>query len=284
MTILDEAPPAPDTAELLTVPSAPTTTNGHRPKPPPLPARDEHAVRQLKLVRRARASAVVITAIIAAASFALSFSSLSDLAAQTAFPGSIGPFPLAWLWPVIVDGAIVLATVGIVALSPYPEQKRNRIYYWLVLAGGALVSVVGNGWHAWLVTEHLPVWMRWGAVAVACVPPTALLAATHSLAIQWRFNPTPPPDASANVHAAALAVAAERMDKYEAAAAKIHELGYCTREPTAKIAHVLRYLYDHRPAMSLRAIGSQPTVELHHDKVGKIRDAAREVLGPPPTA
>jgi hypothetical protein len=50
-----------------------------------------------------------------------------------------------------------------------------------------------------------------------------------------------------------------------------------TSHPTAKISEVLRYLHDHRPAMSQRAIGVQ--VELHHDTVGKIREAAAEVLG-----
>ena len=36
-----------------------------------------------------------------------------------------------------------------------------------------------------------------------------------------------------------------------------------------------------RPALSLRAIGSKPEVRLHHDTVGKIRDAAALVLGGP---
>jgi hypothetical protein len=31
--------------------------------------------------------------------------------------------------------------------------------------------------------------------------------------------------------------------------------------------------------MSLRQIGAQPSVQLHHDTVGKIRDAAKAVLG-----
>jgi len=54
--------------------------------------------------------------------------------------------------------------------------------------------------------------------------------------------------------------------------------------PTTKIAHALRYLYDHRPTMSLRAIGATPEVDLHHDNVGKIRDAATAVFGTAPGA
>jgi hypothetical protein len=65
--------------------------------------------------------------------------------------------------------------------------------------------------------------------------------------------------------------------KWDAVAAYIHEQGFLPSQPTAKIAEVLRFLYDRRPAMSLRAIGAQ--VGLHHDTVGKIRDAAGVVWG-----
>lgn len=49
--------------------------------------------------------------------------------------------------------------------------------------------------------------------------------------------------------------------------------------PTDKMVQVLRYLYESRPALSLRAIGAKPEVGLHHDTVGKIRDAAGAALG-----
>jgi hypothetical protein len=56
----------------------------------------------------------------------------------------------------------------------------------------------------------------------------------------------------------------------------------CRNVPTTKVAHAQRYLYDHRPAMSLRAIGATPEVDLHHDNVGKIRDGATAVFGTAP--
>lgn len=239
---------------------------------------DNRAAQQLKLVRTARRNSLAITMFIGMASFVLSFVSLSGLAASTAFPTTIWVLHLAWIWPLIVDGMIILATVGIVALSPYPEQRANRNYYWGVLVTFALISVAGNAWHAWLITGHLPIWMRCGAVAVACIPPLALLAATHSLVIQWRFNPTMPPDESSRAQARALAIAAERADKWDAVAAAIHERGLLSNQPSVKIAQVLRYLYDHRPPLSLRQIGAQSDIELHHDTVGKIRDAAKTVL------
>jgi hypothetical protein len=285
MTILEDRRVAADD---LPPAVAPPSTNGKRP--PPIPAAldsgadpavgEDQAAQQLRLVRTARRTSVAITVLIAIASFVLSFASLSELAATTAFPGRIWFLHLAWLWPVIVDGLIILATVGIVALSPYPDQRANRNYYWGVLVAFALVSVLGNGWHAWLVTEHLTTWMRYGAVALASSVPVALLVATHSMAIQWRFNPTMPPDEASHAHAGALAIAAERAGKWDAVAAAIHEQGLVTSQPSATIAQVLRYLYDQRPKMSLRQIGAQPNVQLHHDTVGKIRDAAKAVLGP----
>ena len=108
--------------------------------------------------------AVCLTVGIAAVSFVLSFTSLRDLAALSAWPG----WP-SWLWPLIIDGTIILATLGIVALAPYRDQLRNRAFLWVVLTTAALVSVGGNGLHAWLATGHLVVWMRWGSAGFACV-------------------------------------------------------------------------------------------------------------------
>ena len=234
----------------------------------------DDAIRMLALVRRARRCAVWLTVGIASVSFVLSFASLRELAAMSAWPG----WP-SWLWPLIIDGTIILATLGIVALAPYRDQRGNRRYFWLVLAVAALVSVGGNSLHAWLTTQDVVRWMRCGSAGLACLPPIALLASTHSLAILWRFNPAPPADASARMRASALVIAADSVDRWTAAAARIQEQGYCANQPTVKIAAVLRYLYDHRPRMSLRQIGGQPEVDLHHDTVGKIRDAAQAVLG-----
>ena len=52
-----------------------------------------------------------------------------------------------WLWPLIVDGAIILATLEIVALAPYRDELRNRGFF-SVLGMAALVSVGGNVLHA----------------------------------------------------------------------------------------------------------------------------------------
>jgi len=264
--------------------AAPCSTGNSQPDTqsrwPSWPARGREGgvgddeLRTLRLVRRSRTAAVWLTVGIATVSFVLSFTSLRNLAAMSAWPG----WP-SWLWPLILDGLIILATLGIVSLAPYRDQFWNRVFLWAVLGVAAVVSVGGNGLHAWLSTGQLVSWMRWGSAGLACVPPVALLATTHILGTLWRFDPVPPPDARAQLRDRALELAAERMDRWEAAAAKLHEEGYCPSVPTEKVAQALRYLYESRPALSLRAIGGKPEVGLRHDTVGKIRDAAAVVLG-----
>jgi hypothetical protein len=221
-------------------------------------------------VRVTRAAAALITVVIAVASFVLSFSSLWNLAARSAWPAR-----LAWLWPVIVDGTIVLATMAIVTLASCRDQRGNRRYFWAVLCAAAVVSVSGNAVHA-LIPGMAPL-VPWQSAVIACVPPIALLATTHTLAILWRLRPANPADAATQMQESALAVAVSRVQKWDAVAAAIHERGQLTSHPTATISEVLRYLHDHKPPMSQRAIGAQ--VDLHHDTVGKIREAAAEVLG-----
>ena len=121
-------------------------------------------LRTLHLVRRSRRAAGGLTVGIATVSFVLSFTSLRELAAMAAWPG----WP-SWLWPLIIDGTIVLATLGIVSLAPYRDRFWNRVFLWGVLSSAALVSVGGNALHAWLSTGHMVLWMRWGSAGLACV-------------------------------------------------------------------------------------------------------------------
>ncbi|WP_372452696.1 DUF2637 domain-containing protein [Mycolicibacterium goodii] len=238
----------------------------------------QHAAR-LSMVRLTRTTAVAITILIGAASFVLSFSSLCDLAARTVWPGH-----LAWLWPVIVDGAIILATMALVAFSAYPEQRGARRYFWALEIIGAAVSVSGNAVHAMLPNPALPEQPlgSWFAAAIACIPPLALVGATHALSILWRFTPYEKPDERAQLKDSALALAAERLNRWDAVAAAIHERGLMTNYATATIVDVLRLLHDHQPPLPLRQIGEQ--VGIRHDAVARIRDAAKMVLDQPSIA
>lgn len=111
-------------------------------------------------------TSVAGTTLLAVGGFVLSFAALRDLAVRVGMP-----VDLAWLWPLLIDGMIVEATLAVVALA----QRGSRAvwYAWFLLAVGALVSVGSNGAHA-MLTGH-----GWAGAAAASVPPVVLLATTH---------------------------------------------------------------------------------------------------------
>ena len=77
-------------------------------------------------------ASIVGTVLLGVGAFWLSFTALADLASRAGT--AVG---LAWVWPLIVDGVIVIATMSVVALSPYGRAATR--YPWLLLAGAALV-------------------------------------------------------------------------------------------------------------------------------------------------
>lgn len=89
--------------------------------------------------RWAARTAIAGTCLIAFGAFWLSFTALADLAARSGIASG-----QAWAWPLIVDGIIVVATVSVVALA----GQRSAWYPWMLLGGGALISVTANAVHA----------------------------------------------------------------------------------------------------------------------------------------
>ncbi|MEU2093308.1 DUF2637 domain-containing protein [Nocardia beijingensis] len=125
-------------------------------------------------MRLARWSAVVIIIAVGAAAFRLSFATLKDLAVLAHIPASD-----AWLFPLIVDGTILLATFGVLVLAHAPERR----FFVTVLVIGSVVSVAGNSLHAVAAGRELP-W--WASALVAAIAPISLLADTHGLALLIR--------------------------------------------------------------------------------------------------
>lgn len=123
--------------------------------------------------------------VLAGLGFWMSFQALSDLAARAGVAAQ--PF----VWPLIVDGLIVVSTLSVLALSPF--GRRATWFAWLLLAGGAAVSVLGNAEHAlWYGDGRVPEPMR---VTIAAVPPLVLLAATHlTVELGRRVRPRAPGD------------------------------------------------------------------------------------------
>ncbi len=131
--------------------------------------------------RLAVVTAVAGTVFIAAGAFWLSFTALADLARRSGVDAG-----QAWAWPLIVDGLIVVATVAVVALA----GQHGAWYPWLLLAGGALVSVTANALHAVVAADaDVPGIL---AACVAAVPPLVLLASTHLTVVLVRSQRTDP--------------------------------------------------------------------------------------------
>jgi hypothetical protein len=117
----------------------------------------------------------VLVLLIAAGAAVLSFDALTLLATTSGIR-----VEFAWIWAVVVDGFILVATLAAFAL-----RDRSRIvkgYAWVTLGVFVVLSVLGNAWHAAIEKTEivLPLWV---AVIVTAIPPVALFLAIHLLII-----------------------------------------------------------------------------------------------------
>lgn len=167
-------------------------------------------------VRLAMNTAIVGTVFIAIGAFWLSFTSLTDLARRSGISSS-----QAWVWPLIVDGIIIVATVAAVALA----GSRAAWYPWMLLTGGAAISVAANATHAIVADEtDIPVLL---AASVASVPPLVLLSITHLTSVLMRHvsnQAEQPRTTSLEVEVAKAIPAA--LDVKQTDASSLHALGW----------------------------------------------------------
>ncbi|MDV6233784.1 DUF2637 domain-containing protein [Rhodococcus cercidiphylli] len=164
-----------------------------------------------KVLRATLVSAVVITTVIGIASFVLSFAALWDLATMAGVPRS-----LSWLWPVIVDGTILQATISVIALAQIEDQRSGRRFFWGVLITAALVSIGANAMHAFISdagTLHPAL-----SAAIATVAPVSLLAATHGLGILVRVPAELPKTVAEEAAPEEVAIAVPRTEPVTPAA------------------------------------------------------------------
>jgi hypothetical protein len=135
-----------------------------------------------------------IVAALAAIAFVLSFSALRDLAVAAHVS-----VELAWLWPLAVDGNIVVNTVAGLLLRP--RGREVSWYPWAALFLFSAVSVVGNGLHATTTSGRLaldPV----VAFVVSAIPAVALLQGSHLFVVMLSAPASRPEPTLAQVGAA----------------------------------------------------------------------------------
>lgn len=244
--------------------------------------REATALRSPGWLRLTRAAAVVITLAVGAASFRLSFEALRDLAVRAHVPAD-----LAWLWPVIVDGTIVLSTLGVVALAGYRGLRRDRAFFWMVLTFAAGVSIGSNTLHA-IVPPGQPL-SPWLTGFMASIAPVSLLATTHGLTVLTRVNRAAGAVAPMGVNAVPVdndagvdtpgedeqdPVAPHERDRWQQIAAAVLARANLKDTSQAEIAEVLALTYDKE--WTQRGIGRR--LQMSHHTVAKIQAAGADLL------
>jgi len=155
--------------------------------------------------RRLVRPAAILVAAIACGAFVISYSALYSLALAANIV-----HPLAVIYPFLVDGFIIVASLAAVAMRGQP--RRNTWYPWMLLVVFFAFSVLGNAVHA-NARHGIPHLAPVAAAAVSAVPPIALGLAFHLLlrmvapgapgAPLAHLEPSTPRSADGDVHAAA---------------------------------------------------------------------------------
>ncbi len=213
---------------------------------------------------------LVITALVGGAAVALSFQSLADLASRQQMYSQ----KLSYLWPGLVDGTIMLATMALVLLAARGDVPRqHRQFYWVVLGTASVVSIGGN------IADHLlphnvslPVWLT---VIVAAVPPCSVLADVHGAMILGRLR-------------AAKAVARNELQTLDGVSAGAYqdatailikhrnpEVKCIAERSVAEISEILGLVDEGQSQRSIKRL----TGVSHHRIIGAIAKAAAEVRG-----
>ncbi|WP_421844734.1 DUF2637 domain-containing protein [Mycobacterium sp.] len=227
------------------------------------------------LLRVALVTALAITTMLIVVSFILSFATLTDLAGRCGIAKN-----LTWLFPLAVDGAIVLSTVAVVALSGGGAQFRDRLFFWFTLAGSASISIAGNVLHG--ASEHTlcQSTTQWLPVSIAAVAPVMLVVSTHGLAVLSRLRSQrddPPDDHDFDAsHPDAIEEEANDEDSAALGAVDYSEMadelvarGSTTLAPNI-VADILTRLNN--STESARRIAASHNI--HHSRVIGIRKAA----------
>jgi hypothetical protein len=173
----------------------------------------------------------VVVILVAVGAAVLSFDALTELAKASGIRAEF-----AWIWAVVIDGFILVATFATFALQN--RGKGSRYYAWSTLALFVIFSILGNAWHAAIAKTdfELPLGV---AVIVTAVPPLALFLAIHLLVIM--VSPTK----EQKEELARQAAKRDRLRKIEE-----RELEKIEREAVAReTKEVARQLRNEEPAI-----------------------------------
>ncbi|QIS10754.1 helix-turn-helix domain-containing protein [Nocardia arthritidis] len=104
------------------------------------------------------------------------------------------PRGLSWIWPLIIDGAIILATAALIVLMRHARQPAVQVpwsahaYFWSLLVASEAISITGNAVHAAISPTR--VLDAWFAATIAALAPLGSLAYVHGFGVLVRIRTT----------------------------------------------------------------------------------------------
>lgn len=141
----------------------------------------QSARRRLHSKTTALGAVAAMTLVLAALAFTLSFDALRQLTLE------IGVRPeLAWMAPVALDVAQAAAALALVALGTDDEFRGARLYCKALATGTVLLSVAGNGYHAFRLAGQRHAQAAAG-VDVGYQPQPAAIAACIAMIVPLLF-------------------------------------------------------------------------------------------------
>ncbi|AXY49313.1 DUF2637 domain-containing protein [Rhodococcus ruber] len=221
----------------------------------------QSARRRLHSKTTALGAVAAMTLVLAALAFTLSFDALRQLTLE------IGVRPeLAWMAPVALDVAQAAAALALVALGTDDEFRGARRYCKALATGTVLLSVAGNGYHAFRLAGQRHAQAAAG-VDVGYQPQPAAIAACIAMIVPLLFL--------ALLHLFTTIVRALAVER-----GRYHEAVHDTRPTTHPDRHASAHhaLEVHDPAGDA-AVG--PDVQ---DPDATVHTEAAAVAAPPATA
>jgi len=116
----------------------------------------------------------IVVVLVAIGAAILSFNALTALAEASGIRADF-----SWIWAVVVDGFILVATFAAFALK---DRGKSKYYAYSTLGVFVVISIIGNAWHAAIAKQGYALPIQ-AAVIVTAIPPLALFLAIHLLII-----------------------------------------------------------------------------------------------------
>ncbi|UYF97123.1 DUF2637 domain-containing protein (plasmid) [Rhodococcus aetherivorans] len=191
-----------------------------------------------------------MTLVLAALAFTLSFDALRQLTLE------IGVRPeLAWMAPVALDVAQAAAALALVALGADDEYRGARFYCKALATGTVLLSVAGNGYHAFRLAGQRHAQAAAG-VDVGYQPQPAAIAACIAMIVPLLFL------ALLHLFTTIVRALAVERGRYNQAVHHAHPTAHQDRDASAPEASEL-----HNPAVDA-PVGDDvqyPGARVHHE-------------------